>query len=80
MFSRPPRGGRGLKVLYQNQSGIATRRRPPRGGRGLKDCSYTALTVLHKRRPPRGGRGLKVLQLYYNTSVFVVALPVEGVD
>ena len=51
MASRPPYGGRGLKLLGLNLGGMALRR-PPYGGRGLKlngvkRYPYTGLVVLH---------------------------------
>ena len=35
IFSRPPRGGRGLKSMY-GVAEVGDCGRPPRGGRGLK--------------------------------------------
>ena len=55
---RPPRGGRGLKLLVSAAYPVPWNSRPPRGGRGLKCLGLTADNNMD-RRPPRGGRGLK---------------------
>ena len=51
MSCRPPRGGRGLKLLQSFARSSRAARRPPRGGRGLKSrggIRYTA-TISHLR-------------------------------
>ena len=55
--SRPPRGGRGLKLIGSCPA-VRVLRRPPRGGRGLK-LMCVCIRLLDHSRPPRGGRGLK---------------------
>ena len=56
--SRPPHGGRGLKLVRAINSSTVISRRPPHGGRGLKlRCVGDILNP--DGRPPHGGRGLK---------------------
>ena len=57
--SRPPRGGRGLKLIGSCPA-VRVLRRPPRGGRGLK-LYIRGFEIAHSGRPPRGGRGLKYI-------------------
>ena len=59
--SRPPRGGRGLK-LPDDWLHVADLSRPPRGGRGLKYGARPNGARKVSCRPPRGGRGLKLLR------------------
>ena len=40
MRRRPPRGGRGLKLVLDQRVAETIARRPPRGGRGLKLRRY----------------------------------------
>ena len=52
-YSRPPRGGRGLKFTY-TRFGSLYQGRPPRGGRGLKSNIWRILRTSGKSPPSRG--------------------------
>ena len=67
-FSRPPRGGRGLKST-ESQLGDDLSSRPPRGGRGLK-YNQSIGPKRQSGRPPRGGRGLKFLGIQQSNNAW----------
>ena len=78
-LGRPPRGGRGLKLLTMGILLIGGASRPPRGGRGLKSASQS-IQPYYFGRPPRGGRGLKCYRLYDGSGYQYVAPLAGGVD
>ena len=78
-YSRPPRGGRGLKSGLGHVSVYVPICRPPRGGRGLKYI-FRVPTYYLLCRPPRGGRGLKFSIPRYRLYDGSVAPLAGGVD
>ena len=66
--SRPPHGGRGLKLLVDGQAIFLAGCRPPHGGRGLKSFFYRK-TISALRRPPHGGRGLKYVEVWLHEEI-----------
>ena len=58
MYSRPPRGGRGLKSLRLRHTGQSLQS-PPSRGAWIEIVMVGVASVRSNSRPPRGGRGLK---------------------
>ena len=56
-----------------------TLRRPPHGGRGLK-CHCYGITVLSEMSPSPRRAWIEILKTCAVPTVFIVALPTEGVD
>ena len=77
---RPPRGGRGLKLLSFCVVPVFATGRPPRGGRGLKCYRLYDGSGYQYGRPPRGGRGLKSKIVGTPTQKHKVAPLAGGVD
>ena len=58
--SRPPRGGRGLKLFLAIVC-MTVRESPPSRGAWIEIIRYLSIAIILLSRPPRGGRGLKSL-------------------
>ena len=75
-YSRPPRGGRGLKFTY-TRFGSLYQGRPPRGGRGLKFFRFPAIVCM-KVSPPSRGAWIEICCCRKFSPVSLVAPPRGG--
>ena len=79
VYSRPPRGGRGLKCQLNQLLPVFTRSRPPRGGRGLKSpVRLDELQVVES--PPSRGAWIEIKVVLGDGTVLIVAPLAGGVD
>ena len=76
---RPPRGGRGLKLLT-NLGEVVTASRPPRGGRGLKSLGSHSRCNAREGSPPSRGAWIEMLISELKRRFTIVAPLAGGVD
>ena len=78
-FSRPPRGGRGLKCDLADDMYLVNKS-PPSRGAWIEMSLGEVVTAVIGCRPPRGGRGLKFGIFVMGVVLSAVAPLAGGVD
>ena len=80
MVGRFPRGKRGLKFFFKDETTRFHFRRFPRGKRGLKSTGHWVQRLDYQCRFPRGKRGLKFSTLLRPLLLRLVASLAGSVD